>query len=168
MRVHGRFVAERRQVIIIGPGSGPDAQPVDLTPEEREQMLRLPRRPRWAKDTTKEQLHEAEKISFLEWRRNLARIEEDKTVQARAVLGAASMRLSHAGPSSVAGCLVVISDGCVPVKATASGRRHGIGRCESAHAADTIREEPRCLAPTVARRRAVRCARPGMPARPAP
>lgn len=39
-------------------------------------MLRIPRRPKWDKDTTPEQLKEMENMAFLEWRRDLALLQE--------------------------------------------------------------------------------------------
>ena len=40
------------------------------------QDILIPRRPVWVEGTTKEELDRAEKDSFLNWRRNLAQIEE--------------------------------------------------------------------------------------------
>jgi large subunit GTPase 1 len=41
-----------------------------------QEKLRVPRRPAWDNTTTPEQLKQAERESFLEWRRSLAVIEE--------------------------------------------------------------------------------------------
>lgn len=52
-----------------------------LTEEElkniRENKLTLPRKPIWNRDMTKEELIEKENMSFLEWRRSLAILEEE-------------------------------------------------------------------------------------------
>eukprot|EP00038_Savillea_parva_P031330 m.85154 g.85154 ORF g.85154 m.85154 type:complete len:638 (-) comp9621_c1_seq1:109-2022(-) len=42
--------------------------------------LRIPRRPPWTRKTTAEELHAAEKDSFLEWRRTLAELEAEDQV----------------------------------------------------------------------------------------
>lgn len=46
--------------------------------EENEHFLRIPRRPHWDESTTPEVLQQAEKDSFLEWRRELAQLEEEQ------------------------------------------------------------------------------------------
>ncbi|EGR27607.1 ribosome biogenesis gtpase, putative [Ichthyophthirius multifiliis] len=38
--------------------------------------LRIPRRPQWTNDMTKEELHQKENNAFIEWRKQLAKIEE--------------------------------------------------------------------------------------------
>ncbi|KAK1897081.1 Large subunit GTPase 1 like [Dissostichus eleginoides] len=43
--------------------------------EENKHFLRIPRRPHWDEDTSAEVLQQAEKDSFLEWRRKLAHLE---------------------------------------------------------------------------------------------
>ncbi|KAL4389996.1 hypothetical protein HN51_010932 [Arachis hypogaea] len=73
-------------VINLDPGSGSGDM---LTPEEmREQQkreealhassLRVPRRPPWSADMSVEELDANERQAFLAWRRNLARLEENK------------------------------------------------------------------------------------------
>lgn len=44
--------------------------------DENRSMLRIPRRPAWNKDTTPDELKAKENLSFLEWRRNLALLQE--------------------------------------------------------------------------------------------
>ncbi|XP_034002613.1 large subunit GTPase 1 homolog [Trematomus bernacchii] len=46
--------------------------------EENKHFLRIPRRPHWDEDTSAEVLQQAEKDSFLEWRRKLAHLEEEQ------------------------------------------------------------------------------------------
>lgn len=46
--------------------------------EENRHFLRIPRRPHWDESTSPEQLQMAEKDSFLEWRRELAQLEEEQ------------------------------------------------------------------------------------------
>ncbi|KYO34959.1 large subunit GTPase 1-like protein [Alligator mississippiensis] len=46
--------------------------------EENKQFLNIPRRPYWDSRTSAEKLRQAERDSFLEWRRQLAWLEEDK------------------------------------------------------------------------------------------
>ena len=38
--------------------------------------LRIPRKPHWTKEMSKEELHQNENNSFVEWRKQLAKIEE--------------------------------------------------------------------------------------------
>ncbi|XP_009693207.1 PREDICTED: large subunit GTPase 1 homolog, partial [Cariama cristata] len=54
------------------------AQHVQQLHEENRQFLRIPRRPRWDRTTSAEDLKQAERESFLEWRRQLAHLEEEK------------------------------------------------------------------------------------------
>ncbi|KAK7889348.1 hypothetical protein WMY93_024908 [Mugilogobius chulae] len=46
--------------------------------EENKHFLRIPRRPHWDESTSPEALQIAEKDSFLEWRRELAQLEEEQ------------------------------------------------------------------------------------------
>lgn len=46
--------------------------------EENKQLLRIPRRPKWDENTSAEVLQQAERDSFLEWRRELAKLEEEQ------------------------------------------------------------------------------------------
>ncbi|KFV75443.1 Large subunit GTPase 1, partial [Dryobates pubescens] len=55
-----------------------EAQHVQQLHEENQQFLRIPRRPRWDRTTSVEDLKQAERESFLEWRRQLAHLEEEK------------------------------------------------------------------------------------------
>ncbi|ETN66656.1 nucleostemin 3 [Anopheles darlingi] len=44
---------------------------------DKKDLLKIPRRPRWTKEMTPEELHVAENGSFLEWRRGLVALQED-------------------------------------------------------------------------------------------
>uniref|UniRef100_A0A3Q1IBP1 Large subunit GTPase 1 homolog n=1 Tax=Anabas testudineus TaxID=64144 RepID=A0A3Q1IBP1_ANATE len=46
--------------------------------EENRHFLRIPRRPHWNEGTSTDALQQAEKDSFLEWRRELAQLEEEQ------------------------------------------------------------------------------------------
>ncbi|KAM3876405.1 large subunit GTPase 1 homolog [Diretmus argenteus] len=46
--------------------------------EDNKQFLRIPRRPHWDESTSAESLQQAERDSFLEWRRVLAQLEEEQ------------------------------------------------------------------------------------------
>ncbi|XP_054691798.1 large subunit GTPase 1 homolog [Grus americana] len=79
-----RFVAERLNIQIVSAQSraglltAQEAQRVRQLHEENRQFLRIPRRPRWDRTTSAEDLKQAERESFLEWRRQLAHLEEEK------------------------------------------------------------------------------------------
>lgn len=75
-------VTERRNVTVLETSKPNSANPYLLTPEqerdvkrkqrEHKQQLRVPRRPPWTREMTKEDLERSERDSFLEWRRGLA------------------------------------------------------------------------------------------------
>uniref|UniRef100_A0A3Q3WR45 Large subunit GTPase 1 homolog n=1 Tax=Mola mola TaxID=94237 RepID=A0A3Q3WR45_MOLML len=46
--------------------------------DENKHFLRIPRRPHWDDNTSPDELQQAEKDSFLEWRRELAQLEEEQ------------------------------------------------------------------------------------------
>ncbi|CAL8253112.1 unnamed protein product [Merluccius merluccius] len=46
--------------------------------EENKELLRIPRRPQWDENTSAEVLQQAERDTFLEWRRELAQLEEEQ------------------------------------------------------------------------------------------
>ncbi|KAJ8403205.1 hypothetical protein AAFF_G00354220 [Aldrovandia affinis] len=48
--------------------------------EENKQFLRIPRRPEWDQSTSPEALQQTERESFLEWRRELAQLEEEQNL----------------------------------------------------------------------------------------
>ncbi|NXL90026.1 LSG1 GTPase, partial [Alectura lathami] len=79
-----RFVAERLNIQFVsaqtrtGLLTAQEAQQVRQLQEENRQFLRIPRRPHWDRTTSAEDLKQAERESFLEWRRQLAHLEEEK------------------------------------------------------------------------------------------
>ncbi|NXW69747.1 LSG1 GTPase, partial [Hirundo rustica] len=79
-----RFVAERLNAQIVSAQSctglltAQEAQRVRQLHQENQEFLRIPRRPQWDRTTSAEDLKQAERESFLEWRRQLAHLEEEK------------------------------------------------------------------------------------------
>ncbi|NWZ32428.1 LSG1 GTPase, partial [Asarcornis scutulata] len=79
-----RFVAERLNIQFVSAQSrtglltAQEAQHVQQLHEENRRFLRIPRRPYWDRTTSAEDLKQAERESFLEWRRQLAHLEEEK------------------------------------------------------------------------------------------
>uniref|UniRef100_A0A674GQC0 Large subunit GTPase 1 homolog n=2 Tax=Taeniopygia guttata TaxID=59729 RepID=A0A674GQC0_TAEGU len=79
-----RFMAERLNAQIVSAQSctglltAQEAQRVRQLHRENQEFLRIPRRPRWDRTTSAEDLKQAERESFLEWRRQLAHLEEEK------------------------------------------------------------------------------------------
>ncbi|TPX37708.1 hypothetical protein SmJEL517_g00537 [Synchytrium microbalum] len=79
------FTAEKLNIQVV---SNDYQNPFLLSPEKEAETLNLhaqkrdrltvPRRPEWDETTTGEELQEAERNSFLEWRRGLAQLEEDE------------------------------------------------------------------------------------------
>uniref|UniRef100_A0A8D8RME6 Large subunit GTPase 1 homolog n=2 Tax=Cacopsylla melanoneura TaxID=428564 RepID=A0A8D8RME6_9HEMI len=77
------FTAEKLNITFVNPRSTVGL----LTKEEKEkameahkakrEMLKIPRRPKWDKDTTAEQLQTMEREEFLEWRRELNLLQEE-------------------------------------------------------------------------------------------
>ncbi|KAL1456009.1 hypothetical protein WDU94_000764 [Cyamophila willieti] len=77
------FTAEKLNITFVNPKSTIGL----LTKEEKEkameahrakrEMLKIPRRPKWDKDTTAEQLKAMERDEFLEWRRELNLLQEE-------------------------------------------------------------------------------------------
>uniref|UniRef100_A0A0K8SL31 Large subunit GTPase 1 n=1 Tax=Lygus hesperus TaxID=30085 RepID=A0A0K8SL31_LYGHE len=52
----------------------------EKTKEEKKDLLRIPRRPKWDEETTTEDLQARERDSFLEWRRQLAMLQEQEGI----------------------------------------------------------------------------------------
>lgn len=80
------FQAEKLNIAFVNPKSNVGI----LTKAERtvaekkhvdnKDLLKIPRRPKWTPDTTAEDLHTQENLSFLEWRRGLAQLQENEEV----------------------------------------------------------------------------------------
>lgn len=83
-----QFVTERRNLAVIDGDSKTDlytqhekvAIEAKLNDIEIGDTLTVPRRPKWDSTTTPEQLDELERLSFLAWRRKLARLQEQEDV----------------------------------------------------------------------------------------
>lgn len=81
------FTAERYpgpvapQTVVVTPmGARTVTQRAELRRRQQQldsTVLRVPRRPKWDKKTTGAELQECERIEFLEWRRNIAELEEE-------------------------------------------------------------------------------------------
>eukprot|EP01125_Pyxidicula_operculata_P004264 TRINITY_DN1631_c0_g1_i1.p1 TRINITY_DN1631_c0_g1~~TRINITY_DN1631_c0_g1_i1.p1 ORF type:complete len:650 (+),score=181.73 TRINITY_DN1631_c0_g1_i1:196-1950(+) len=76
-----QFIAEKERNVVITTG----AFQVDVLDENRVEAMKkhwndltIPKRPKWNETTTKEELEYQERTSFLEWRRGLAKLEENK------------------------------------------------------------------------------------------
>uniref|UniRef100_A0A8I3Q7X8 Large subunit GTPase 1 homolog n=2 Tax=Canis lupus familiaris TaxID=9615 RepID=A0A8I3Q7X8_CANLF len=78
------FVAEKLNIKFVHPEartgllSFEESQRIKKLHEENKQFLSIPRRPKWDKNTSPEELQQAEKDNFLEWRRQLVRLEEEQ------------------------------------------------------------------------------------------
>ncbi|XP_045707098.1 large subunit GTPase 1 homolog isoform X1 [Phyllostomus hastatus] len=78
------FVAEKLNIKFVLPEaktgllSFEESQRIKKLHEENKQFLCIPRRPKWDKNTSPEELKQAEKDNFLEWRRQLVRLEEEQ------------------------------------------------------------------------------------------
>lgn len=65
-----------RPTIQVGMLTEEEKRKIRAAQEANKEMLSIPRRPPWNVTTTPEQLAEAERSSFLSWRRNLAKLQE--------------------------------------------------------------------------------------------
>ncbi|KNC50777.1 uncharacterized protein AMSG_06673 [Thecamonas trahens ATCC 50062] len=77
------FTAERGVALVVASESAATHSllPSDLAEQEKvKALLQVPRRPGWTAETTKAELQKAERTSFLEWRAQLAQIEQNKAV----------------------------------------------------------------------------------------
>jgi large subunit GTPase 1 len=79
------FTAERLNVKVVDPSrprgglpSVEEEREIERTHSKFRQFIGIPRRPEWGPSTTPEQLDLSERDSYLAWRRNLARLEEDE------------------------------------------------------------------------------------------
>ncbi|KAM9582684.1 large subunit GTPase 1 homolog [Trichechus inunguis] len=78
------FVAEKLNIKFVpreartGLLSFEESQRIKKLQEENKEFLCIPRRPNWDKQTSPEELKQAERENFLEWRRQLVRLEEEQ------------------------------------------------------------------------------------------
>lgn len=80
------FQAERLNITFVNPKVGvgllskEELKKYEKNKIEKKDLLKIPRRPKWDEKTTTEELQTAERESFLEWRRNLAILQEDEGI----------------------------------------------------------------------------------------
>ncbi|XP_043918736.1 large subunit GTPase 1 homolog [Protopterus annectens] len=78
------FIAEKLNVKIVSRETGTglltaeERKIINELQEENRHFLRIPRRPPWDENTSSEALQQAERETFLEWRRQLAQLEENQ------------------------------------------------------------------------------------------
>ncbi|KAK9862042.1 hypothetical protein WJX84_003960 [Apatococcus fuscideae] len=78
------FSAQRGETVVLSTGEKPNVDDHEKASARRAAELRnqhrltVPRRPAWTADTTPAQLDHHERNAFLEWRRELAKVEEDE------------------------------------------------------------------------------------------
>ncbi|KAH0624309.1 hypothetical protein JD844_008013 [Phrynosoma platyrhinos] len=78
------FVAEKMNIKIVSPEAqtglltAEETKKIQELHEQNKKFLCIPRRPHWDKQTSPEMLSQAERDSFLEWRRQLAQLEEEQ------------------------------------------------------------------------------------------
>lgn len=77
------FQAEKLNITFINPKSnvglltGAERAAVERQHIDKKNLLTIPRRPKWTSDMTAADLQAQEKLTFLEWRRGLAQLQED-------------------------------------------------------------------------------------------
>ncbi|XP_019864907.1 large subunit GTPase 1 homolog isoform X2 [Aethina tumida] len=80
------FQAEKLNIKFVNPRSNVGLLTREETKKAKEQqdkhkeLLKIPRRPKWDSNTTADELDRNEKEHFLEWRRSLASLQEDKGI----------------------------------------------------------------------------------------
>ena len=80
------FTAEKRNIKIInaetsgGVLAEAEKKLIKTAQDEHRQFVRIPRRPTWDETTTPEQLELSERETFLNWRRNLALLQEKEHI----------------------------------------------------------------------------------------
>lgn len=77
------FQAEKLNITYVNPKSnigllsGAEKAAVEKQHIDKKNLLKIPRRPKWTEDMTAADLQTQENLSFLEWRRGLAQLQED-------------------------------------------------------------------------------------------
>ncbi|XP_017054910.1 large subunit GTPase 1 homolog [Drosophila ficusphila] len=80
------FQAEKLNITFVNPKqrvgllSKTQEQRMHQKHDEHRNQLKIPRRPKWNKDTSAEELERAENEAFLDWRRDLALLQEDEEI----------------------------------------------------------------------------------------
>ncbi|KAK9853909.1 hypothetical protein WJX84_010460 [Apatococcus fuscideae] len=72
------FSAQRGEVHVLSTGEQPKVDSQQKAAERRAAEIRNQHRPAWTAETTPAQLDHHERSAFLEWRRELAKVEEDE------------------------------------------------------------------------------------------
>lgn len=78
------FIAEKMNIKFVpaearaGLLSSEESRRLKKLHEDNKELLRIPRRPHWDENTSPEVLQQTERDSFLVWRRELARLEEEQ------------------------------------------------------------------------------------------
>ncbi|KAH8289659.1 hypothetical protein KR054_008632 [Drosophila jambulina] len=80
------FQAEKLNITFVNPKqrvgllSRTQEQRMHQKHAEHREKLKIPRRPKWSKETSAEELERAENEAFLDWRRDLALLQEDEEI----------------------------------------------------------------------------------------
>ncbi|XP_020802630.1 large subunit GTPase 1 homolog [Drosophila serrata] len=80
------FQAEKLNITFVNPKqrvgllSKTQEQRMHQKHVEHRDQLKIPRRPKWSKETSAEELERAENEAFLDWRRDLALLQEDEEI----------------------------------------------------------------------------------------
>ncbi|XP_017116122.1 large subunit GTPase 1 homolog [Drosophila elegans] len=80
------FQAEKLNITFVNPKqrvgllSKTQEQRMHQKHDEHRDQLKIPRRPKWSKETSAEELERAENEAFLDWRRDLALLQEDEEI----------------------------------------------------------------------------------------
>lgn len=80
------FQAEKLNISFINPKQGVgllsrnERLNIEKKHKDNRELLKIPRRPKWTAETTAEELQQAERDNFLDWRRNLALLQEDEDI----------------------------------------------------------------------------------------
>ncbi|XP_055597013.1 large subunit GTPase 1 homolog [Uranotaenia lowii] len=78
------FQAEKLNITYVNPKAkvglltSNERVAIERKQVDKKNLLKIPRRPKWTKETTPEELNLAENNNFLEWRRGLAALQEDE------------------------------------------------------------------------------------------
>lgn len=78
------FQAEKLNISYVNPKSKVgllttnERVEIERMQMDKKNLLKIPRRPKWTKETTPEELQSMENTNFLEWRRGLASLQEDE------------------------------------------------------------------------------------------
>lgn len=76
------FTAEKLNIQFVNPKSNvgilsdTERKTIETLIKDNKEMLKIPRRPKWDKTTTPEELHANENFTFLEWKRDLSILQE--------------------------------------------------------------------------------------------